>query len=130
MKLSSLDSGYYPKGAKAQLLLLCQHKVVHDLMDHPVLLLSRKKAEARWGTLARCFAARRLPKTELSTVVLPHVTQSFSRGVPRELAEISQFEDKGRNSIDLKNIIKMITKIITKILTNFPSNSDNKKSEN
>ena len=83
-------------------------------MDHPVLLLSRKKAAARWGTLARCFAARRLPKTELSTVVLPHVTQSFSRGVPRELAEISQFEDKGRNSIDLKNISKILTNILSK----------------
>ena len=54
----------------------------------------RKKAAARWEVLARCFAARRLPKPELSTVVLPHVTQSFPRGVPRELAEISLFADR------------------------------------
>jgi len=60
----------------------------------PSYFENRKKAAARWGTLARCFAARRLPKTELSTVVLPHVTQSFPKGVPRELAEISQFEVK------------------------------------
>ena len=98
---------------------------VLEEMGHPVSLLSRKKAAARWGTLARCFAARRLPKTELSTVVLPHVTQSFPKGVPRELAEISQFEDKGRNSILLKNI----KKIRKEILTNFLSKSYKKSEE-
>ena len=50
-------------------------------------------------TLARCFAARRLPKSELSTVVLPTVTQSFPKGAPRELVEISQFADKGHFSL-------------------------------
>ena len=40
-----------------------------------VPLLSRKMTAARWETLARCFAARRLPKGELSTVVLPAVIQ-------------------------------------------------------
>ena len=59
--------------------------------DHSNL---RKKAASRWEVLARCFAARRLPKSELSTVVLPHVTQSFPRGVPRELTEISLFVDR------------------------------------
>ena len=65
-----------------------------DPLYYWVAPLSRKKTAVRWETLARCFAARRLPKGELSTVVLPAVTQSFPRGVPRELAEISQFADK------------------------------------
>ena len=68
-------------------------------MDYCVAPLSRKKTAVRWETLARCFAARRLPKGELSTVVLPAVTQSFPRGVPRELAEISQFADKVKTTM-------------------------------
>ena len=64
-----------------------------------MLSIYRKKAATRWETLARCFAARRLPKSELSTVVLPTVTQSFPKGAPRELVEISQFADKGHFSL-------------------------------
>ena len=67
--------------------------------------LFRKKAASRLEALGRCFAARRLPKSELSTLILPTVTQFFPRGVPRELAEISQFADLGHYATKAKTMM-------------------------
>ena len=66
--------------------------------------LFRKKAASRLEALGRCFAARRLPKSELSTLILPTVTQFFPRGVPRGLGGLLEFADSGHYATKVKTM--------------------------